>query len=306
MKTDSRASTAVVWLSELLLRTVPGEQIPSRQELASQADVGVGTLARAMDTLTEAGAVALNSVQRAGTSVERIDYPQLWRLAGRSILRGQLPMNLSVQMEAVEVAIGHSLTARDLDVALVYREGAARRMRAVENGLADFAVVSTRALDGYGRSLRAAYCFGPGSYYGDSRLYLLRRNDGVPVRKVGVDEHSPDHLAMVTASFPSAEIVAAPFRLIPLMIIDGRLDATIWFGGTALPVEYVNLLRTEVLEANIGGLLASHAVVAAPADDAVEHLFGQLDDELLRTTYSAVLEAGPSMPAAHDRVRSPR
>jgi hypothetical protein len=292
MKTDSRASTALAWLSELLLRTVPGEQIPSRQELASQADVGVGTLARAMDTLTETGAVALNSVQRAGTSIERIDYPQLWRLAGRSILRGQLPMNLSVQMEAVEVAIGQALTASDLDVALVYREGAARRMRAVENGLADFAVVSTKALDGYGRSLSPAYCFGPGSYYGDSRLYLLRRTDGAPVRRVGVAEDSPDHLTMVTAIFPSAEIVVAPFRLIPLMIIDGRLDATIWFGGSALPVEYVNLLRTEVLKANIGGLHASRAVVAAPGGGAVEHLFGQLDDELLSTTYSAVLESG--------------
>jgi YhfZ C-terminal domain/Bacterial regulatory proteins, gntR family len=305
VRIDSRASTALVWLSELLLRTAPGEQIPSRQELASEAGVGVGTLARAMDTLTEAGAVALNSVQRAGTSVERIDYPQLWRLAGRSILRGQLPMNLSVQMEAVEVALGQALTASDLDVALVYREGAARRMRAVENGLADFAVASTSALEGHDRSLRTACCFGPGSYYGDSQLYLLRRDDGAPVRRVGVDEHSPDHLAMVTASFPSAEIVVAPIRLIPLMIIDGRLDATIWFGGAALPVEYVNLLRTEVLEASIGGLLASQAVVVAPANGAVEHLFGQLDDGLLMTTYSAVLEAGLSVPAARDGVRSP-
>jgi hypothetical protein len=296
----------VAWLAELLLKTVPGDQIPARQELATQSEVGVGTVMRAMEILIDAGAVTLNSVQRAGTSVERIDYARLWRFAGRSILRGQLPMHLSVQMEAIEVGIRQVLTTKDLEIALVYREGAGRRMRAVEEGLADFAVVSTNALEAYGRPLSAAYCFGPGSYYGNSRLYLLRRIDDAPVRRVGVDEHSPDHLAMITAGFPAAEVVAAPFRLIPLMIIDGRLDATIWFGGTALPVEHVNLLRTDELEVDVGDLLAARAVVVAPTGGAVQHLFGQLDEELLQTTYTATLAAGPTLRPLRDRIGGSR
>lgn len=301
MGIDSRASAALHELCDLLLARDVGDQLPSRQGLARQAGVGIGTLTRALDTLIGAGAVALHSVQGAGTSVQAIDYAALWQLSGRSILRGQLPMNLSVQMEAIEVAIGQALTACSLDSALVYREGASRRMRAVEDGLADFAVVSSRSLSRRA-SLGAACGFGAGSYYGDNRLYLLRRSDDAPIRTVGVDEQSPDHVDMVTGLFPDAEIVPAPFRLIPPMIIDGRLDATIWFGGTALPVDHVNQLRTEAVELEASDLMASEALVAVIRDGAVAHLFKQLDATLLRATYAAVLDAGPSVPTATDRV----
>jgi len=132
-------------LSEILLTREPGDSLPPRQELAHEIGVGVGTLTRALDALIADDAVVLKSVQGAGTVVEAIDYVALWRFAGRSILRGQLPMNLSVQMEAIEVAVGQSIAASSLDVAMVYREGATRRMRAVEEGMADFAIVSSRA-----------------------------------------------------------------------------------------------------------------------------------------------------------------
>ena len=161
MRIDSRARAALHELAEFLLCQVPGGRLPPRHVLARQAGVGVGTLTRALETLIDAGAVGLESVQGAGTLVETIDYASLWRLSGRSILRGQLPMNLSVQMEAVEVAIGQALSASSLDVALVYREGASRRMRAVDAGVADFTVVSSRSLSGRA-SLGAAFGFGSG------------------------------------------------------------------------------------------------------------------------------------------------
>ena len=88
------------------------------------------------------------------------------------------------------------------------------------------------------------------------------------------------------------------------MIIEGRLDATIWFGGTALRVDHVNLLRTEPVPLEAPDLLASEAVVAAARNGAVEHLFTQLDTQLMAATYAAVVEfAGPSVSAAAGRVR---
>lgn len=292
MSIDSRASAALLALADLLLCVGPGESLPSRQALAERAGVGIGTLARAFDSLTSAGAVALSSVPRAGTTVERIDYAELWRLAGRSILRGQLPMNLSVQMEAIEVAVESALQGNRLEAALVYREGARTRMRAVERGLADFAVVSAHAFESNAGKLSVVYSFGPSSYYGTSSLYSLRRNDDCPIRRVAVDDHSPDHLAMVRYEYPDAEMVATPFRLIPARIAAGQLDATVWFGGTALPVEFVNSLRTQpVTTLDADELLASEAVVVSLADGAVAHVFTQLDHGRLARTFSRVVHA---------------
>ena len=85
------------------------------------------------------------------------------------------------------------------------------------------------------------------------------------MRRVGVDRESPDHIAMVTQEFPSAEVVGVPFRLIPPQIVSQRLDATVWFGGMPLPVQYMTTLRAEPLDIRASySLLNSEAVIVAP------------------------------------------
>jgi hypothetical protein len=289
----SRASTALVTLTELLLTVRVGDLLPPRHELAKRAGVGIGTLERAFDTLTSAGAVELDSVPRAGTKVSRMDYCALWRYADRSMLRGQLPLNLTVETEAIEVALGSALAAQSLEVSLVYREGAGRRARAITRNLGDFAVMSRSAFERFAGELSAVYGFGPGSYYGTIGLYRLRRDEDGPVRRVGVDKQSPDHVAMVRREYPSAEIVDTPFRLIPPQIVNRRLDATVWFGGAPLPVQYVSVLRAELVRgARTAGLLSSEAVVVAPTDGAAHNLFSELDGELLAKTFAHVVETG--------------
>jgi len=262
-------------------------------ELLLTVRVGVGTLERAFDTLTAAGAVELDSVPRAGTKVSGMDYGALWRFAGRSILRGQLPLNLTVEMEAIEVALGSALAAQGLEASLVYREGAGRRVGAVARCLGDFAVMSRSAFETFPGDLSAVHGFGERSYYGSIGLYRLRRDEGGPVQRVGVDKESPDHVAMVTREFPSAEIVETPFRLIPPQIINRHLDATVWFGGMPLQVQYVNMLRAELVGAETtAGLLRSEAVVVVPTDGAAHNLFAELDRELLAKTFTHVVETG--------------
>jgi hypothetical protein len=175
----------------------------------------------------------------------------------------------------------------------VYREGAGRRVGAIRRSLSDFAVVSGSAFGSLSDGFSSVYGFGPSSYYGTIGLYRLRRDEDSEVRRVGVDIQSPDHIAMVSREFPSAEIVEAPFRLIPPQIVSRRLDATVWFGGMPLPVQYINTLRAEPIDpASAGELLTSEAVVVAPADGAVHNLFAELDRDLLTKTFTHVVETG--------------
>ena len=175
MPIASRASMALVTLTEFLLTVRVGDLLPPRHELANRGRRGhrnTRASVRHFDLLRRH-----RSGQRSppGTKVARIDYGALWRFAGRSILRGQLPLNLSVEMEAIEVALGSAFNSRGLEVSLVYREGAGRRVAAIARSLGDFAVMSRNAFDTLSGGFSAVYGFGPASYYGTIGLYRLRR-----------------------------------------------------------------------------------------------------------------------------------
>ncbi len=290
----SRASVTLVSLAEYLLTVDVGEVLPPRVELAARAGAGVGTLERAFDSLLAAGAVEVDGVQRAGTTVLRLDYAALWGLAGRSILRGQLPLNVSVEMQAIEVALASAFSARGLEVAMVYQEGAGRRLDAVGRGLSDFAVMSGHAAGALASSeIVPVLGFGPGSYYGTAGLYRLMRKGREPVARVGVDTESPDHRLMVGREFPGAEAVPTPFRLIPPQIVAGALDATVWFGGMALAAQYMAGLRAQHITGRRGDpLMSSEAVVVAAGGSAVQHLLLELDGELLMKTFDHVASTG--------------
>lgn len=279
-------------LSEYLLDVEVGRTLPSRHELARRANAGVGTLERAFDTIISAGAVELESVPGAGTTVARIDYAAVWRLAGRSILKGQLPLHMSVEMQAIEMALERAFGAKGLEIAIVYREGARRRLVAVERGLCDFAVMSETALEKTGSPLVAAHGFGPSSYYGSGSWFRLERRSPGAVVRVGADSESPDHVAMVRREFPEAKIISTPFRLIPPQIVHGALDATVWFGGMALPAEYlISLEANRLLLDATAEEPGSEAVVVAAEGKAVHHLLSELDAELLHKSFTQLVEA---------------
>lgn len=281
----SKLTLAVTALSNRLLQTDVGTRFPRVGDLAEDTSAAGGTMFKALHLLREVGALRASVVQRQGTTIEDLDYAALWLYSGRGHIRGVLPVPISESMQALAVALEQALDRLGLPVVLLYREAARRRVEAVLGGHADFTVMSAPAMASFSE-MAVAQQFDSGSYYGESGIFRLHRAGDESVRRVGVDAGSPDHRALVESEFPGVETVHAPFRQVPSMIVAGKIDATVWYGGTALPIAYLNRLEAHRASAEESRRLASvRAVLTAPADGVAWRLLRGLDGNGLRRDY---------------------
>lgn len=288
---ESRSSHAVRALAEALLRMRSGSHIERVGDLARTAGVSAGTMHKALQVLVSEGTVRAVRTQRYGTTIEELDYARLWKYAGNGAVLGILPMPLSASAEGLAAAASEAVAALGLEVTIAYREGALKRVAALEAGHADFTVLSNRALDTIGR-VTPIHEFGPGSYYGDTGIFRLRRPGDVAVERVAADADSPDHSALVQAEFPGVRVFPVPMRRIPGIVAAGRLDATVWFGGTAIPVRYVGQLAIEpAVSDEATALNQASAVIAVCRDGRPYELLRALDKDVLRRAYEAIVAA---------------
>lgn len=287
--TGSKLGVAVTALSDRLLRTEVGTRFPRVGDLATGTPAAGGTMFKALHLLRDAGAVQASVVQRQGTTIEDLDYAALWRYSGRGDVRGVLPVPISESMQALAAAVEQALDRIGLPAVLLYREAARCRVDTVLDGHADFTVMSEPAAATFS-TIAVAQTFDPGSYYGESGIFRLHRAGDDSVRRVGVDAGSPDHQALVQSEFPGVETVHAPFRRVPSMIVAGEIDATVWYGGTAIPVAYLDRLEADRASAAEARRLATvSAVLAAPGDGVVWRLLRGLDGSALQRDYRAAM-----------------
>lgn len=285
-KIESQTSLAVRTLARLLLEREE-DALPSTKALAEKARVGIATVIKALDFLCESGAVQVVRVQRSGTTIERLDRGRLWASAGYGPVHGVLPASLSQAMQGLEAAVRRRLAACAVEVSLTYRAGALLRLKALEAGEVDFTIVSQQVVRQIGHIV-TVHEFPAGSYYGTTGIYRLLSRERAEVRRVGADRASPDHLALVEAEFPGGEILHIPFRDIPGMIARDELDASAWYGGSAVSGEYINHLRTEPATSQEAvALCQTPAVLVTSRQSPARNLLLHLDKALLDRVYHA-------------------
>ncbi len=291
MRFESKSTQAVRALARTLL-ALDGENLSSTRELAEEAGVGTGTVSKALEFLSDEGTLRAQRIQRSGTTIEHLDYGRLWSYAAYGPVKGVLPMSLDASLERLVTAVTAALEAAGVQASLTYRAGALRRLQAVREGQIDFTVVSQHTLAGEDGVI-AVHQFGAGSYYGTTGIYRLLRRDGGPIQSVGGCSESPDHYDLVRAEFPEAALVDVAFRTIPRLVVEGKVDATIWYGGTPVPGELVNALKTEPAQSTAAEeLIQTAAVMVVASQSPAQNLFQSLDRGLLDRSYAAALHVG--------------
>jgi hypothetical protein len=287
---ESRSSLAVRVLAQMLLQ-IEGESLPPTKSLADQAGVGVATVAKALDFLSDNGAVKVVRVQRYGTTIVHLDRGRLWAYAGYGPVRCILPMALSTAMQALAIATTSALEAEGIEVSLTYQAGARIRLEALEAGKADCTLISQHGLSRL-PGVKHVHEFPPDSYYGSTGIYRLFRRDVEQVERVGADIESPDHYDLVQAEFPASTIINTPFHRIPRLLATGKLDASVWYGGSAVPGEYINQLRSEpAVSPEAEKLKQSPAVLVTTTRSPACNLLLSLDADTLDRTYEQVANA---------------
>lgn len=295
---------AVQLLARDMLTRTAGDRLPTSLQYQELLDVGSGTVQKGLRVLVSAGAVALRARGHQGTFVVSRHVGRLWAIGGLSAVTGSLPLPDSLEISGLAAGLRNQFDGLGIPLQMLYMHGASNRIRVVEEGKADFAVLSRRASEvsrspSPGREW-SKFELGPHSYYSEGSMVVLEsRSVAEPASRVaciGIDRGSFDHTELTLAEFPPAEgfeLSEMDYPHLPAAVAEGRIAAAVWH-RTSLPVplELIgvavrSLARPEAIETfeTLNG-----AVLLAGSDrPEVTGVLGDLDVRLVRDTQLRVL-----------------
>ncbi|MFC0861625.1 YhfZ family protein [Sphaerimonospora cavernae] len=263
-------------LARILLEREVGQRLPSTQLLQQETGLGAGTVVKALRELQSLKAATLKARGHQGTTIEARHVGRLWSAAGLGTFVLVLPPPGPIEQQATHTAVRTALSKILIASQVEYLRGAARRLEEVYQGRANAALMSAgayRHLLGTRPGI-VGVNLGPGSYYADRSLVLVRRA-GVelgPIPRVAIDRSSVDHTTITEATFGDikTEPVDCPFIEVPARVLAGEVDTGIWHAmPTVIPPHLAGLELTPLED--LGVQLPHedlHAVIVSMGVDA--------------------------------------
>ena len=270
-KTDVRATVARV----LLTREV-GQRIPTVQELQAIAQVGTGTVIKALRELEASGSVTLSSHGHQGTVVVARNVGQLWNEGHLGNLTLIMPPPGPIEQQGILETLQTVLGRNGVPLVTSSMAGARRRLEELYHERAHAVITSAGAFAHNSADLPglAQLDLGEASFYSRGSLVVVERPSRAtsgPLR-VGIDRASYDHQLLTEAEFEGAEVEYVDSRFVsaPAEVLRERVDAAVWHAmPTVIPPTLAGLqvrpLRPEVIAKTAD---VSRAVLVTRALDA--------------------------------------
>jgi hypothetical protein len=129
-------------LALVLLSREVGQRIPTVQDLQTTAQVGTGTVIKALRSLENSGAVSLSSHGHQGTVVSQRNVGILWNEAQLGNFVLATPPPGPVEQYGIVEAIQATLNRMNIPVSIAYIPGARERLAAVFHSRAHAVVTS--------------------------------------------------------------------------------------------------------------------------------------------------------------------
>lgn len=225
-----------VTISKLALNLLSkdvGDHIAPISYYQEEFQVSRGTMQNAFKYLKDMGAVTLAHHGHQGTYIEDLDYARLQEHCLQQEIMGIMPLPYSLTYEGFATAIYEQL--KKLKFNMAYARGAVGRIKLVEAGTYQFAIVSQYAAEyaiSCGREIECLLNFGAGSFL--SRHILLLRDqkaegilDGM---KVAYDEDSLDQSRITRNLIINKNVQLVNIRTQQTIssLLDGTIDAGVW------------------------------------------------------------------------------
>lgn len=237
-----KEGAVAVNLARRLMAMEPGERLPRLTDLAREFQVGQGTVHQALKSLVEAGAAEIQSRGHLGSFLATVDYRKLWELSGNGTLMGLMPLPYSRRYEGLATGLYEAFETAGIPVNIGYMRGSSKRLEAVLEGHADFAVTSALAADEALRSKEqewlAPVWLGPESYVSIHAILTLNPaftgiQNGM---RIGVDRASLDQFWLTEAECEGkdVEFVEVPYMNVVEELHQGKIDAAIWNSDEAV------------------------------------------------------------------------
>lgn len=216
-KLMQKLGIAITSLAVEFLSLNEGDRIKTVAELAENYESARGTIQSALKFLKEHNAITLECRGHLGTFVKDINYIRLLELTGIKSLVGVMPLPYTKRYEGLATGIYKSLNDSGVNTNLAFMRGSNHRLKALEEGRYDFAVISRLTADYYLRNnkeIEIVNSFGDFSYVNEHIIVLSKNfngkfNNGT---RVGIDNSSIDQFMLSKLYFEDIQVEYIPLR----------------------------------------------------------------------------------------------
>lgn len=289
---------ALTTLARYLLGEQCGNRLKTIDELAGECGSSVGLTQAALKTLESSGAIRIERRGRNGSYL--VDMHNKALLAHIDISNVVCAMPLPYTRLYEGLASGLKAQFEGIPFYYAHMRGADIRVECLLNGVYDMAVVSRLAAESYlaQSGLSMAMALGPHTYVGEHQL-ICRKGEIDEVRRIGLDNRSPDQKIMTEIYFAGRDVerVYLSYHESLSRIAKGEIDAVIW--NVAAGDELTMLgLEAQPLSGDPRFLLATEAVVLTRSDDyPIQHLLRAVVDKQALLAHQQRVVSGEQEPS---------
>lgn len=289
---------ALTTLARYLLGEQCGNRLKTIDELAGECGSSVGLTQAALKTLESSGAIRIERRGRNGSYLVDMDNKALLAHIDISNVVCAMPLPYTRLYEGL--ASGLKAQFEGIPFYYAHMRGADIRVECLLNGVYDMAVVSRLAAESYlaQSGLRMVMALGPHTYVGEHQL-ICRKGEIGAVRRIGLDNRSPDQKIMTEIYFAGRDVerVYLSYHESLSRIAKGEIDAVIW--NVAAGDELTMLgLEALPLSGDPRFLLATEAVVLARSDDyPIQHLLRAVVDKQALLAHQQRVVSGEQEPS---------
>lgn len=272
-----KTGVAIGQLALDLLSRNAGERIPTVSEYQEKFHVSRGTIQNAFKYLKENGAISIKYHGHQGAYIEFIHFGKLQNCCIKKELLGIMPLPYSITYEGFASAIYAALGQLNFNMA--YARGANGRIRLVESGTYQFAVVSQYAAE-YSienrSNIEVVLNFGPGSYLSQHVLLLRDQTkdsicDGM---RVAYDEASLDQSTITRNLIKDKRVerVAIKTQNTVSSLLEGTIDAGIWNYDDIIVNKYRHLKAVRIDDSVYNNRFSTAVIVIKKEDEYIRAL----------------------------------
>ncbi len=237
MKTEfyTKQGEIVIKLAEHLLQVGPGDRLPSVSDYCALLGAGSGTVQSALRTLTDAGAIEVESHGHQGTFIVNTDISKLWRFSQHSVLMGCMPLPYTKRFQGLATALYKQFDQAGIPLSMNYVRGARWRVQRLIEGHADFVICSRLTAKTARREqpdLSVALSLGDRVFVGGCYIIFAspdetKLRDGM---RIGVDRSTYDHVLFNEALCRGLNVEFVPLNYPQIFssLRNGMIDATMW------------------------------------------------------------------------------
>jgi hypothetical protein len=224
-----------VQLAREMLTHFEGDRIETVGWYAEKLGTGRGTVQAALKFLQTAGAIRLESRGHLGTTIQSLNYKQLWEIADLGAVTAVMPLPYSKRYEGLATGLYKAFETADIPFSLAFMRGANKRMEAVRLGRYHFTVISKLAAEAEANSasgFRIIHQFSAGSYVGN-HVVIFRDGHDAAIRdgmRVALDSSSLDQYLLTRSECAGKEVtyVETSYAQILSKLKNNEIDAAIW------------------------------------------------------------------------------